>query len=320
MRQANIVLLLIFVSIAVHAEKIFAHLAQQHLITQEEHFAAPAAPAKPTTPAKPAATTPNKPAPATNTKKTPANPPSKTAVPAKANTNKLPTQQPAVSKSVAGKPSTSAPAQAKTPKTNTVQSKVGKSSAPAPKVAVQKVNPPQTKTNAKTQTKNAKPAGKVQAKTTQKVNNYKQTASKPVKKVVKNPDNCYHAIDKAGLAKLQAYLPQKLKGKISCKNRLSCFLGQHQLQRYLNAIENDSNCKCVAKTAKKNQVVKCQVKALSGLDLDDNPLHIYYRFSKDGKLNLNEIRSVTVEFKAEERKGKEGKSVVSWGVSAAYPA
>ena len=61
----------------------------------------------------------------------------------------------------------------------------------------------------------------------------------------------------------------------------------------MEAISTDPKCKC-AKTAKNNEVVKCQVKALTGFDLDDDPMHIYYRFGKDGKFMLNEIKAVTV--------------------------
>jgi len=118
----------------------------------------------------------------------------------------------------------------------------------------------------------------------------KSAARKQAQKITTTPENCYNSIDKAGIQKLTAYLPNKVGGKLSCRNRLTCFLGENQLQRYLEAVSKDEKCKCSAKT----KFVKCQVKYLTGFDLDDNPMYIYYRFSKDGELMLNEIKEVTV--------------------------
>lgn len=80
-------------------------------------------------------------------------------------------------------------------------------------------------------------------------------------------------------------------------------MGPDQLNKYLKALQKDSKCLCVP-AAKKGAEVKCQVKALAGLDIDGNPLHIYYLFSKKGELGLKEIKQATIVFKAEESKGK----------------
>jgi len=179
------------------------------------------------------------------------------------------------------------PVQAVKTISNGVKSKSPKAKGSIPKKIVPQ-KPKTVETKPKEKVKVGLPAPKKVLKIV------KSAAPKQAQKITTTPENCYNSIDEAGIQKLTAYLPNKVGGKVSCRNRLACFLGENQLQRYLEAVSKDAKCKCSAKTAKKNDVVKCQVKALSGFDLDDNPMHIYYRFSKDGKFMLNEIKEVTV--------------------------